>query len=740
MSKFLFNGVFKFAGFCAVNCMNRGADSLGEVPSQDEELKELVTLREQGYFDKHLGIRILIALLLVFCLFLFLHFREVRVEILELNSIAPKYVVAQVDFAFPDAELTLLLKQEAAKDIGKIYKIKEKDIQERRVEFEKYLIHNPSWRRIAEQSTFQEMYKAVDLLEQALMQTRFTDPRTIQKIKEMHLSDKDYQLFTPNGDLTRPVFLPVDFWTHLQTLAFAEHLFQSGTVDFPLNYFKNKSWKLEEDITAQRYLQKLAQDLVPEKFTKVSAGSRVIDQGEKVTSRHLAMMQAMKQTLGDQRNLWHPLTLLGSFILAAVFVIVGGFYLKMNHPDIYGSNKRLFLLVVIILITLVLSKAAEFFLLKSTTNLLDLVRFPLLVPFAAIMLCSLMNVRVAIFTSGFLTLVLSLGLAFDGSGFFLMNLIPSIVAALSMYALHKRKEVFMVCVKAWLSSLAIVVGLELYETGELSKVIVSDFLSTLVFMGFTGILVVGFLPLLESVFLVMTDITLMEYMDPSNDLLRRLSIEAPGTYQHSIVVGNLAEAAALAIDANGLFCRVSTQYHDIGKLCAPQYFTENQQGGVNMHQLLTPLESAQVIMSHVSEGVAMARKAGLPEQFISIIKEHHGTTLVYYFYRKQAELMGGDSSLVDEMEFRYMGPKPRTKESAIIMIADSLEAASRSLDEFTYEAVSTLVESLIAEKNEDGQFDECQLTFEELGIVKKTLIKTLVAAGHSRVKYPSKGI
>jgi putative nucleotidyltransferase with HDIG domain len=234
----------------------------------------------------------------------------------------------------------------------------------------------------------------------------------------------------------------------------------------------------------------------------------------------------------------------------------------------------------------------------------------------------------------------------------------------------------------------------------------------------------------------MTDVTLMEYMDPNNDLLRRLTIEAPGTYQHSVVVGNLAEAAALAIGANGLFCRAATLYHDVGKIATSQYFTENQLGEVNIHQLLTPQESAQVIMAHVAEGVALGREAGLPEPIIDIIKEHHGTTLVYYFYRKQVEKMGGDPSKLDEREFRYAGPKPRTKESGIIMIADSFEAASRSLEKVNEETLTELIERIVREKVDDGQFDQCFLTFAELSIVKRVLVKTLLAAVHSRVKYP----
>lgn len=157
-----------------------------------------------------------------------------------------------------------------------------------------------------------------------------------------------------------------------------------------------------------------------------------------------------------------------------------------------------------------------------------------------------------------------------------------------------------------------------------------------------------------------------------------------------------------------------------------------------MHQLLTPLESTQVIIAHVPEGEALARKYRLPQSFIDIIKEHHGTTLVYYFYCKQIELMGGDASLVDEKKFRYPGPKPHSKESAIIMIADIVDAASRSMDEMNEETFTALVDKLVSQKADDGQFDECRLTFEELGIVKRVMIHTLLVTSHSRVKYPSR--
>ncbi len=176
----------------------------------------------------------------------------------------------------------------------------------------------------------------------------------------------------------------------------------------------------------------------------------------------------------------------------------------------------------------------------------------------------------------------------------------------------------------------------------------------------------------------------------------------------------------------------------MGKILNPQFYTENQQGSVNIHLLLTPLESAQVIISHVTDGEGLARKYRLPQPFIDIIREHHGTTLVYYFYRKQLELKGNRIEEVDEEAFRYPGPKPRTKESAIIMICDTVEAASRSAEEVSEAALTKLIDRLIAEKAEERQFDDCQLTFEELGKIKKTLLRCLLLSQHIRVKYPKR--
>lgn len=691
---------------------------------------------EQGFFEKSKAVRYLIIGIFVASLFAFLHFREVQLDMLELNTIAPGYIVSQVDFDFPDEEATIILRQDALRELGKIYQITQKDVRQKRIEFENFLLYNQSWHEQAGSAIFDELYQDVDIMERALLQLRLTDAHTLEKLQEVGLSTQHYQTYTANI-LLEQTFLPSSIWDTVQKEYFPSTHYTPFATALVVEFFKHSHWHLEEDIPTQRLLRKRIQAEVPEKMTHVSAGNRIIDQGEKVTTRHIAMLQAMKQQLGEKRHLFHWTTLLGTLLLTLLFVGMCLVYFKINQPLLLVSNRKLFLLVTILVLTLALSKLTEFFLLSAKSNLIEVIRYPLLVPLAAILTCNLMNAGIATFTSGFLVIVLAVALAFDWEGFLILNMTGALAAILSTYSLKRRKEIFVVCLKAWLCCVAAILALHLYNQTLDYWPIAVDILSAAFFLMLIAVLVVGLLPLLETGFHVMTDVTLMEYMDPTHDLLRRLTVEAPGTYQHSVVVGNLAEASAVAIGANGLFCRVATLYHDVGKMATSQYFTENQLGEVNIHQLLTPQESAQVIMAHVSEGVALAREAKLPEPIIDVIKEHHGTTLVYYFYHKQLEKMGGDKSKVDMSEFRYPGPKPRSKESGVIMIADSFEAASRSLDQVNEETLTDLVSRIVSEKIDDDQFDHCLLTCEEIAMVKQVLVKTLLAAGHSRVKYPA---
>jgi putative nucleotidyltransferase with HDIG domain len=256
-----------------------------------------------------------------------------------------------------------------------------------------------------------------------------------------------------------------------------------------------------------------------------------------------------------------------------------------------------------------------------------------------------------------------------------------------------------------------------------------------------GFVVLGILPFVEKSFKITTGMTLLELADASNPLLRRLSTEAPGTYSHSWQVATLAEAAAEAIGANSLLCRVAAYYHDVGKMHKADYFIENQQPGQqNRHINLTPSVSFLIIKGHVADGVELAREYNLPTSLLPFIQQHHGTTLVEYFYRAartQQERRGDDADDVNETEFRYPGPKPQSREVAILMLSDAAESATRAMAEPTPGRIEALVHDLSMKRLLDGQFDDCGLTFRDLERIERSLVKTLLSLYHGRIAYPS---
>jgi len=265
----------------------------------------------------------------------------------------------------------------------------------------------------------------------------------------------------------------------------------------------------------------------------------------------------------------------------------------------------------------------------------------------------------------------------------------------------------------------------------------------------TATIVGGVIPMFEPLFQITTDISWLEASDLNHPLLRRMTIEAPGTYHHSLVVANLAEAAAEAIGANATICRVCSYFHDVGKLVKPEYFTENMNFERNPHDDLAPTMSALIIIAHVKEGIDLALKHRLNRQIIDIIQEHHGTSLVYYFYKRALQQQedartGGkimnlreeDVPEVREETFRYGGPKPQTKESAIISLADMIESASRSLEKPTPQKIEQLVNELISQRIADGQLTECTLTLADLNLIAERFRFTLMTMLHTRIAYP----
>ena len=258
-----------------------------------------------------------------------------------------------------------------------------------------------------------------------------------------------------------------------------------------------------------------------------------------------------------------------------------------------------------------------------------------------------------------------------------------------------------------------------------------------------GLLIQSFLPLIEKLFRIATSMTLLDYSDANQPLLKKLAMEAPGTFSHCLMIGSIAEAAAAAIGRNGLLCRVGAYYHDIGKIHKPSYFIENQGGSKSRHEELSPTMSQLIIVGHVKDGIEMAKEYKLPAVLRQFIETHHGTTLIEPFYneamKKHESPVNGEKPKVappSESEFRYDGPKPRSKEAAIVMLADSVEGAVRSLAEVSPAKVETVIHNISMKRLQDGQFDECDITLRELSHVEKAMSMALAAHYHGRIAYP----
>lgn len=669
---------------------------------------------------------------------LFLHFREIRLDLLEIDHPAKNYMVAQVDFTFADTDATVVLKQEALRDIGRIYKIHDAEIKRVRQKFENYLVNHPNWRD-NHPATFEEVYNGLDNLVAILAKANLTDERTFRKRGELGLSTDNY-FIVPRLDSEEPNIFPESFWEKIERLLVDQHKQQGPTVLFIIDFFKKEGWRIYNDIDAQRLFRNRIEHQVPEKYTKVRAGTRIIAQGDKVTTRHIVMLNAMKKTLQAGDNRWRITTILGSFFFALLITVLGSIYFAHRQKEFFSSVRSLTLYITIIFLVLFFAKSSEYFFLHSAYNWFEFVRYPIFIPLGTIMLALFLNAEIALLSTFFLTVVGDISLSFDHSRFLTINALTGITAILVAREMKKRKEVFIVSAKIWITGFCVIFIYSFANKTLLSSEFIINMLALSINLFLISLLLITFMPVLESLFNVMTDMTLMEYIDPQNELLKRLSLEAPGTYQHSLSIGHIAEYVANSIGANGLFCRVTTLYHDAGKLNTPQYYTENQMisgtRAFNIHQLLTPVESAYIIKSHVPDGVALAKQYKLPQPFIDIIEQHHGTTLIKFFYAKQLEEMKGQVEDVDEGAFRYPGPKPKTKEAAIIMLSDSTEAASRSLEDNSEESIRSMIDRIATDKVNDGQLDECPLTFQELNIVKQKLSEIIKATHHLRIKYP----
>jgi len=446
-----------------------------------------------------------------------------------------------------------------------------------------------------------------------------------------------------------------------------------------------------------------------------------------------------------------------NFVIALLFFATAIVQLWINQPRTFSQNSRVFLVFGTIFVQLAATKLILVLSSEHAFKFLTPEMGWLLAPyaFAPLVLSVLLGRNHGLFAAVFVSLWSSVLFGKIDAPLLVISLISGFTAVYLTLQVRRRSRLIRagvgVGVAIWLSSLSFgMIAINLFPPMDNDWGMIG--LQSALALGngiITAMIVGGALPMLEHLFQITTDVSWLELSDLNHPLLRRMTIEAPGTYHHSLVVANLAEAAAEKIGANATLCRVCSYFHDVGKLVKPQYFTENMSFERNPHDDLAPTMSALIIIAHVKEGVDLALTHGLNKQIIDVIQQHHGTSLVYYFYQRALQQQedaraGGkimnirkeDIPEVQEESFRYSGPKPQTKESAIVSLADIVESASRSLEKPTPQKIEQLINELIEERIADGQLDECDVTLGEVRVIAQRFRFTLMTMLHTRIAYP----
>ena len=455
-------------------------------------------------------------------------------------------------------------------------------------------------------------------------------------------------------------------------------------------------------------------------IVEIKKNELILNKGERVGKEHILKLNGIEQ------NEYSAMKIGGIFaiaILVGLFVLLVGLYIKFYEPRIASGTKELTLLAVICILMLLTAKII--IVSPWPSNLVP-------ISVASMLIAILINSRIAITTTCFLSILVGMisGNRLDIAS---VLLVGGIVGIFAIRGVRRRSQVIAAGICIGLANMSYLIVIGLTRSLDFSTYI------TEALFGFTNgimsaVIVTGILPIFENVFKITTDISLLELADLNHPLLKEMVMKAPGTYHHSLVVGNLAEAACEAIGANSLLARVSSYFHDIGKIEKASYFSENQSIGDSMHDKLSPTMSSLIITNHVKNGVEVARQYKLNKNIVDVIKQHHGTGLVFYFFKRALEKVQDEE--VGEQSFRYPGPKPQTKEAACVLLADSVEAASRALDNPTPSRIKGLAKKIINNKFIDGQLDECDLTLKDLEKIAEVFNHILTGIFHTRVEYP----
>lgn len=462
--------------------------------------------------------------------------------------------------------------------------------------------------------------------------------------------------------------------------------------------------------------QEAAKNVTPVVYKK---NQTIVEEGKPITE---AQIQALDE-LGLLNNSKFNISLyLALAIMVIIVMYIQNRYLKKYYKDIYNNSSKLIMINIITIMTIVFARVFS-------------IASPYLIPLACtpILLTLLLNYRISLVVSITNIILMAVAVSFN-TEIIILAIVSVIVGATFLKKMQQRNDIVYSCIYIAILNGVMTLSISALVTSNLKEILL-DTAFILVGSLLSGILSTGLLPFFESMFDIVTNVKLLELSNPNNPLLKKLLMEAPGTYHHSVIVANLAEVATEAVGGNALLARIGAYYHDIGKTKKPYFFKENQLGKENPHDDITPELSKLLIISHVKDGLELAREYKLPKVIQDFIPTHHGKTLVKYFYLT-AKNNAENPDDIKEEDYMYPGPKPKTKEQCILMLADSVEAAVRSINNPTKEKIENMVDNIVKDKLSSGQLDDSQLTISDVKKIKKCFLKTLNGIYHERIEYP----
>src|SRR5665648_495464 len=678
-------------------------------------------MQKKKLIDKNIiqKISIFFILLIAITLVLSINFFPDKILLKE-GQICTKDILSPGDFEFADVEATQNLRGKAAKSIKEVYDLNlaniesvEKQIDTLFSKIKEYQIMETD-RKLTD-AELNEMANEINedlgfyISEQVIVDCFQFDNLSLEKIrvdikssmrKIMEQGIKIDDLENANKQLIREISeISLDHHDALIASEIATSLLLPSLF-------------LNEEDTEKRRQEAIAS--VDDVTRTIQKGQIIIRKGEVTTSEGIAILNA----LGLKNPKINFSNIVGIIMITAICLLVVFLYLNYFYSAIYENVNKLILLGIISIFVVLLAKIAS----QASGYLMPIASASMLIAIS-------LSPNIAIL----LTVILSLLIGFipgGGLNYILVSVISGIVAIYSIRKATQRSSLTRAGLIIAGVNIITISALGLINNGGYYLILQNNLWGVL--NGFLAvILTIGILPFLENYFDITTSFKLMELSNPNQPLLKKMILEAPGTYHHSIVVGNLSETAAEEIEGNGLLARVGAIYHDIGKIKRPYFFTENQEAYKNIHDEMEPSLSALVIASHVKEGIELAKKNKLPKDIIDIIAQHHGTNLITYFFHKALKENGSANDAVAEENYRYSGPKPQTKEAGIILLADSLEAATR---------IKTLVKEIIQKNLENGQLEECDLTLKDLDKIGDSFSRILTGMFHSRVEYPDEDL